>query len=77
MLIFLTTLLVSVSSVFRSRAALELENLTLRHQIGVLQRSARKRPRVTPEDRLLSVEHRIYEVGHHEEENAALARGVR
>jgi len=35
------------SSVFRSRAALELENLALRHQIGVLQRSARKRPRLT------------------------------
>lgn len=77
MLIFLTTLLVSVSSVFRSRAALELENLALRHQIGVLQRSARKRPRLTPVDRLLSVERRIYKVGHHEEENAALARGVR
>jgi putative transposase len=77
MLIFLTTLLVSVSSVFRSRAALELENLALRHQIGVLQRSARKRPRLTPVDRLLSVERRIYKVGHQEEENATLARGVR
>jgi len=39
----------------RSRAALELENLALRHQIGVLQRSARKRPRLTPVDRLLWV----------------------
>jgi putative transposase len=55
MLISLTTLLVTLSSIFRSRAALELENLALRHQIGVLQRSARKRPRLTPADRLLWV----------------------
>lgn len=55
MLIFLTTLLVTVSSVFCSRATLEVENLALRHQIGVLQRSARKRPRLTPGDRLLWV----------------------
>jgi hypothetical protein len=43
MLISLTTVLATLSSIFRSRAALELENLALRHQIGVLQRSARKR----------------------------------
>ena len=55
MLISLTKLLVALSSVFRSRAALELENLALRHQIGVLQRSARKRPRLTPVDRLFWV----------------------
>ena len=55
MLISLTTLLVTLSSIFRSRAALELENLALRHQIGVLQRSARKRPRLTPVDRFLWV----------------------
>ena len=53
MLISLTTLLVTLSSIFRSRAALQLE--TLRHQIGVLQRSARKRPKLTPGDRLLWV----------------------
>src|ERR1700739_2670392 len=52
MLILLTTLLGSLSSMFRSRAMLELENLALRHQVGVLQRSARKRPRLTPADRL-------------------------
>ena len=40
MLIVLTTLLGTLSSMFRSRAALELENLALRHQVGVLQRSA-------------------------------------
>jgi hypothetical protein len=55
MLISLTTLLATLSSLFRSRVALELENLALRHQIGVLQRSARKRPRLTPVDRLLGL----------------------
>jgi putative transposase len=55
MLIFLTTLPATLSSIFRSRAALQLENLALRHQIGVLQRSARKRPKLTPGDRLLWV----------------------
>src|SRR5215470_6034878 len=52
MLIFLTTLRATLSSFLRSRAALELENLALRHQIGVLQRSAAKRPKLTPWDRL-------------------------
>ena len=37
----------ALSSLFRARAALELENLALRHQIGVLQRSVKKRPRLT------------------------------
>ena len=55
MLISLTTLLATLCLLFRSRAALELENLALRHQIGVLQRSARKRPRLTAVDRLLWV----------------------
>jgi hypothetical protein len=55
MLIFLATLLATLSSVFRSRAALEWENLALRHQIGVLRRCARKRPKLTPLDRLLWV----------------------
>jgi len=53
--ISLTTLLATLSSIFPSRAALQLENLALRHQIGVLQRSARKRPRLTPADRLVWV----------------------
>jgi len=30
------------------KAALQGENLALRHQIGILQRSARKRPKLTP-----------------------------
>jgi hypothetical protein len=55
MLISLTTLLATLSSIFRSRAALQLENLALRHQIGILQRCARKRPKLTPADRLLWV----------------------
>ena len=36
---------------FRSRTALQLEVLALRHQLGVLQRSV-KRPRLTTADRL-------------------------
>ena len=55
MLISLTVLIAALSSIFRSRAAIELENLALRHQIRVLQRSARKRPKLTPWDRLLWV----------------------
>jgi putative transposase len=51
MLIFLATLLATLSAILRSRAALGLENLALRHQIGVLQRSARKRSKLTPLDR--------------------------
>jgi hypothetical protein len=47
MLISLTILPATLCSLFRSRVALELENLALRHQIGVLQRSVRKRPRLT------------------------------
>src|ERR1700732_4614287 len=51
--IFLTTLLASVRSIFPSRAALELENLALRHQIAVLRRSAAKPLKLTSADRLL------------------------
>jgi putative transposase len=53
MLIFLASLLATLPSILRSRAALEQENLALRHQIGVLQRSARKRPKLILLDRLL------------------------
>ena len=53
MLIFFATLLATLSSILRSRAVLELENLALRHQIGVLQRFASKRPKLTPLDRVL------------------------
>ena len=42
----------AASATFKSRAALHLENLTLRHQLGVLHRSV-KRPKLNPTDRLL------------------------
>jgi hypothetical protein len=45
--LFLSTLF----SVFRSRAALQVEILALRHQIGVLRRSS-KRPNLTVADRV-------------------------
>lgn len=41
-----------VGSAMKSRAALQLENIALRHQIGVLQRSAKKRPPLNNADRL-------------------------
>jgi hypothetical protein len=47
MLIFLGTLLATLYSTLRSRTALELANLALRHQVGVLQRSAREREKLT------------------------------
>ena len=45
-------LFASLSASFRRRAALQLEILALRHQLGVLQRSV-KRPKLTPADRCL------------------------
>jgi len=48
----LHVLAVAASAVFKSRAALLLENLALRHQLGALQRSV-KRPKLTSPDRLL------------------------
>src|SRR5215469_15417085 len=53
MLVFLTTLLAVLPSILRSRAVVELENLALRHQIGVLQSSAAKRLKLTSGERLL------------------------
>src|SRR5713101_5576701 len=55
MLILLSVLLSTLGSMFRARAALELENIALRHQIGVLKRAARKRPELTAGDRLFWV----------------------
>jgi hypothetical protein len=49
----LLVLVGALSSLFRTRTALQLENLALRHQIGVLQRSVKKRPRLTAADRIL------------------------
>ena len=48
----LSALLASALSVFRGQAALHLDILALRHQLGVLQRSVMK-PKPTPADRLL------------------------
>jgi putative transposase len=48
----LVAVVTSLASCFRSRRALQLEVLALRHQLAVYQRSAR-RPRLQPADRLL------------------------
>ena len=48
----LSALLASTLAVFRTRAALQLEIITLRHQLGVLQRSV-KRPKLNRFDRFL------------------------
>ena len=48
----LDLLAVAASAAFKSRAALQVENLALRHQLGVLHRSV-KRPKLTSADRLL------------------------
>jgi putative transposase len=48
----LHVLAAAASATFKSRAALHLENLALRHQLGVLHRSVR-RPKLNPADRLL------------------------
>ena len=50
-MLFILPLLAAVAALFRSRAALELEILALRHQICVLQRGAKTRPRLTSVDR--------------------------
>jgi len=55
MLISLAALLVTLRSTIRARLDLQLENLALRHQIGVLQRSAPKRPKLNSRDRLFWV----------------------
>jgi hypothetical protein len=51
----LTTVLALFRSAFRSRATVELENVALRHQLNVLKRSVKRRPKLTPVDRLLWV----------------------
>jgi transposase InsO family protein len=48
----LTAFLAFLGASFRSRTALQLEILALRHQLGVLQRSV-KRPKLSPADRFL------------------------
>jgi hypothetical protein len=46
--LFLSTIFL----IFRSQAALQVEIVALRHQIGVLRRSAKKRPKLTVADRV-------------------------
>jgi len=48
----LVTLFAGLSSIFKSRAALQLENLALRHQLSVLHQSVKK-PKLTTFDRFL------------------------
>src|SRR5215813_2061999 len=45
-------LTVAIAAAFKSRTALQVENIALRHQLAVLRRSV-KRPRLTSADRLL------------------------
>jgi len=42
-----------LSSLFKTSVELRLENLALRHQLGVLRRSAPKRLKLMPADRIL------------------------
>src|SRR4026207_1033541 len=48
----LHVLAAAAAAAFKSRATLHLENLALRHQLGVLRRSV-KRPKLSSADRLL------------------------
>ena len=45
-------LFTALGSGLQSQAALQIENAALRHQLAVLQRQARGRPRLRPVDRL-------------------------
>ena len=55
MIEFLTLVLHSAGSRFKSRARIEAENLVLRHQLNVLRRKASKRAWLTNANRLLFV----------------------
>ena len=48
----LQLLVAATAASFKSRTALKVENLALRHQLAVLRRSV-KRPKLIPADRLL------------------------
>ena len=58
----LVTLLVLLRSLIRSRVHLQLEDLALRHQIGVLQRSLQKRSKITAKDASSGLLCRVYGV---------------
>src|SRR5689334_14388279 len=51
----LVTMLGILGSLFKTSTELRLENLALRHQLGVLRRSAPKRLKLTPADRVFWV----------------------
>ena len=51
-MVWFTSLLGCLAGIFRSRSALQLENLALRHQLAVLKRTS-PRPRLRPSDRIL------------------------
>src|SRR5271169_7221067 len=51
----LVALFAALCSIVRSRTNLQLENLALRHQINVLRRSTKKRPKLSSGDRLFWV----------------------
>ena len=51
----LSPVLVAVASLFKNSAELRLENIALRQQLAVLRRSAPKRLKVTPTDRIFWV----------------------
>ena len=51
----LVTMVGLLGSFFKTSAELRLENLALRHQLGVLHRSAPRQLRLTPTDRLFWV----------------------
>jgi hypothetical protein len=51
----LPILVAAFSSLLKTRATLQLENIALRHQIGILQRSAKKRAKLSAADCLLWV----------------------
>ena len=44
-----------VADLFKSRSRLEAENLFLRHQLDIVLRSARRRPRLRASDRVLLI----------------------
>ena len=44
---WLATLLSLITGIFRSRTSLQIENLALRHQLGIYHRTCR-RPRIRP-----------------------------
>ena len=59
--VVLRSLLVALLCSFRTRVSLQLEILALRHQLGVLQRTKRRRIRLKATDRLLWVAlHRLW-----------------